>query len=220
MARNFPNFVGNRLRLNSDVTVLKFMENDHSWSMHVWVRLTSTAGDQTILSKYPGTGSRGFLLRVNATKLGAFYIDTGSSGREPLSTTSFTANAWTSCGCTFDTATSALLVYFNGVQEGSVSGFQIATNMTANWRGGVRANDVSPLNGDLAEITFWDNTVLAAAEMLALAKGVPPRKIRPSGIIARWPVYGVGSPEPDYSGNANHFVVDSTTLANHAPVGR
>ena len=84
-------------------------------------------------------------------------------------------------------------------------------------------NDSSPSDfweDFLGEFCLW-NVALADAEIIALANRVHSSRIRPASIVpgGYWPCYGVGSPEPDYSGQANHMIVTGATVAKHPPVG-
>lgn len=72
--------------------------------------------------------------------------------------------------------------------------------------------------GHLAEAAIW-SVGLSAAEIAALAAGVPPRLIRPESLWGYWPIWGVDSPEPDLSGNQRSLTVTGTlTRSNHAPI--
>lgn len=73
-------------------------------------------------------------------------------------------------------------------------------------------------NGKIAEVGFW-NVSLSAAELLALAKGVSPRRIRPDALLGYWPVYGQASPEAEIGGGGYNATVTEATLFDHAPVG-
>lgn len=218
MARNCPNSASHYLRQTADHSWLKFMENGNSFSIHAWVKLASTSGDQTILSKYPSS-SRGFLMRTNAGKLGCFWIDGASAGQEAISATSFSAGVWTSVGCHYNFSTRTMTARFNGVADGTdSSGFNIHGSYTAEWRAGLRANGTNPLNGDIAEISMWGSRELNDSEWAALAKGVPASRAAPAGLTPYWPLWGLGSDEPDFSPSALPWTLVSTTVVDHAPV--
>jgi len=223
VARNIGNSTANRLTLGSDVADLKMQENDHFWSFHFWAKLVSTAGDQAFLAKYPGTSNRGILMRVNAAQLGVFWIDpaAGGTGREALSGSLPSAGSWMSLGGSYHPNNNQMTTYLNGTAGTPASGGSGMTYAGAVWKIGVRQGLTNPLNGEIAEVTFWDNLNLTTAQFVALSKGVPPRKVQPTGIVARWPLYGISSPEVDESGLGNHMTVEGSPAPSpHAPMGR
>jgi hypothetical protein len=73
------------------------------------------------------------------------------------------------------------------------------------------------MSGRIAEVAIW-NAALTDAEVAALASGVRAWMLRPANLKVYAPLWGVGSPEPDYSGNAFHFTVTGAAQADHAPV--
>jgi hypothetical protein len=223
MARLFPNNAANRFALATDVALLKMQENDHQWSGHFWAKLVATTGDQAFLAKYPGTANRGILLRTNGGGLGIFWIDpaAGGTGREGLSPT-LTAGVWSSLGWHYHPGNNLMSVYLNGVLGTGGSGGSGFTYAGAQWKLGCRQGNTNPLDGDLAEITFWDNLSLSPAQFVALSRGVPPSKVQPGGVIGRWPLYGnEATTESDFSGNGNHFALTGTVArSDHAPMGR
>lgn len=133
------------------------------------------------------------------------------------------ANAWFHQAGTWD-GTNARN-YVNGAETpGSpVSVTGSLTNNNLNLYIGSDPDDVIQLQADsfpgrLADAAFW-NAALFAGEVAALARGVSPLRIRPTALLGYWPLFGVGSPEPDYSGNGNNgSITGSVTQADHAPV--
>lgn len=79
------------------------------------------------------------------------------------------------------------------------------------------------MTGYCAEVGFWA-AALTAAEVAALARGVPPSLVRPGTLRAYWPLYGVAFPEPDLSGRTGVAGTPSTIpIGNPAfrpPAGR
>jgi hypothetical protein len=74
------------------------------------------------------------------------------------------------------------------------------------------------LDGFIAEAAIW-NASLILPELDALLAGVPPHCVRPQALVGYWPLWGLQSPEPDLSGNANNMTLTgSPPQANHAPV--
>jgi hypothetical protein len=89
---------------------------------------------------------------------------------------------------------------------------------TGTKRIGAVSDGSAPFAGTLAEIGVWTEA-LSDAEIAAQAGGVPPHQVRRAVLAGYWPLWGVASPEPDLSGNANHGTVTGATAADHAPVG-
>jgi hypothetical protein len=225
MARTFPNNAANYMSLARQWAHLTSPDGDRSFSIHGWVKLASTANDQTLVASYPlGPNGFGILLRVTGAKFGAFWGDAGLSGQESITTTSFTAGVWTPFGCKYDGATNTMRTYIYGVQEGSDSSANVIGAPIGTWRLGLRGNGANPLNGDLAEIAMWSGRALTDAEFAALAKGAPPSKMSPYNLVGYWPLYGVASPEPNRGCTGEvvggpMVVTGTLAAAAHPPVG-
>jgi hypothetical protein len=78
------------------------------------------------------------------------------------------------------------------------------------------ANGTPTFKGSIAEVGYW-NTLLNQNEIAALQSGVSPNKIRRGSLVGYFPLYGAGSPEPDYSGNKNNGTLTGTTTVPHCP---
>lgn len=226
MARAFANTASDILEIPGDPTILKFAENDLDFTIHGWVSLASTASDQTLIGKYPGTGNRGILLRTNNSgatcRLGVFWINSAGSGVEALTTTGFTIGQWVPFGATYDKAADVMRAYLRGATAGSASG-NVHSSYTARWRVGLRANNVNPLNGSAGPVSMW-SAKLSDDEMLALSKGVSPHRIRPHSLLAHWPIWGHqgnGLQELDTFNpvGPGPFTISGTTRVDQAPVG-
>ncbi len=71
----------------------------------------------------------------------------------------------------------------------------------------------------MAHYTIWGGVELGTNHALALAGGAPPEMVWPAGISWRAPLWGVDSPEPDYSGRRlSATVTAGTTWAPDPPV--
>ena len=76
------------------------------------------------------------------------------------------------------------------------------------------------MNGRLAEIAIW-NAALTDDEVLSLSKGVSPLRVDPQNLVAYWPLYGNGSPEPNYVRNSTDLaltLINAPPQIDHAPV--
>lgn len=152
----------------------------------------------------------------------AFGDNTGATSAQRRSKVTSGANAvttgaWQHVACCIRGAGN-MDVYIGGADAGgSYSGS--GSGMVYNGAIGGRIGSVGGnlFDGRIAEVGLWTVT-LSAAEVLALAKGVPPRRIRPGSLVAHWPLYGY-SPEIDLSSNALNTTADAGARADHAPVG-
>lgn len=139
-----------------------------------------------------------------------------ASGVSDVTTTgTFTAATWGHAAFSLD-GSQNLNAYFNGanVKTGVTLGVRAGTGQTT-----IGANDSGPntLDGRVADTAIW-STVLTASEIGALAKGARPNSIRPSSLVAWWPLDGLSSPEPDLSGKKLNGTVTGTSLAAGPPV--
>jgi hypothetical protein len=153
---------------------------------------------------------------VAGDPVGAFSQD-ASESPAVNSTTGTTVNTWHhACGI-WASATSRT-IYLDG---GSKAEDTTSVSPVGFDRTSIGANrDSTPsgfFNGRIAEVTIW-NVALTDDEVLALASGINPFRIRPLNIVWRPPLFGIDSPEPDYSGNGNDATVVGAVKANHAPV--
>ena len=113
-------------------------------------------------------------------------------------------------------------VYVNGVSLGSQVGAAI-TDGGHNLSIGQQGDGTTQCNefvGRLAEVAIWKGATLSAAEITALASGTSPSAVRSGSLTGYWPLYGVASPEPDYSGNVGNGTVTGSSAANHCPCGK
>lgn len=79
------------------------------------------------------------------------------------------------------------------------------------------ASNQNFMSGLIGEVAIW-NIALSDNEVIALSRGVNASSIRPGNLVHYNPIWGLESPEPDYSGNSNNMTVTGTVKGNHAPV--
>lgn len=72
--------------------------------------------------------------------------------------------------------------------------------------------------GRMAELALWPGEALNASEILALARGMRPNRIRPASNPYYWPLHGLVSPEPSYRSGGPAMTVNGAVYTNHAPV--
>lgn len=144
------------------------------------------------------------------------YLSVNNSSFPPI-------NSWHHMGMTYDGTT--LTGYLDGISQGSSSslssigspviGTQIGFGAARPPAGQGVPSDF--LNGELAESAVW-SACLSTGEMAGLASGVSTSQVRPRSLVGYWPLYGLASPEPDLSGNANNGTLTGTAYVAHAPV--
>jgi hypothetical protein len=130
--------------------------------------------------------------------------------------TSFTdSGSWGHLLGSYDTTDGARL-WWKGVERATAA----ANGALAAGDGAVRIGDdhfSNHLDGAVAELCVW-NVILTNPERVALSKGVPALRIRPTAITVYAPLYGIGSPEPDYVGGNDFTLVNTPATRSHAPV--
>jgi hypothetical protein len=135
-------------------------------------------------------------------------------------TTGFSANTWHHA-CAIGRNATDRSVFIDGGSEGTNAQDKTPANLDRTSIG--RTGDSTPtfyMSGRIAEAAVW-NVDLTDDEVVSLAGGVSPLRVRPESLVAYWPLYGVGSPEPDYIGtyDLTLFSGDSgPVVADHAPV--
>ena len=107
---------------------------------------------------------------------------------------SWSINTWQHFAATFESDTSRYS-YLDGVQstQNTTSVAPIGVN---HLNVGSRPDAALPFVGMLAEAAVW-NVALTLAEIVSLAKGFAPSLIRPTSLVAYWPLFGNDSPELD-----------------------
>lgn len=151
--------------------------------------------------------------------------DSDSSGNaQARSTTTPVVNAWNHA-CGVFAGTFSRTVYHNGAGAGTnTNGNSGADSFASRTTVGAtdRLSPVHYMSGRIAEVGVW-KTALSDYDILALARGVPPRRVRPDVLTAYWPLWGTHSPEIDLHPGSTatgryDLAVSGATRANHAPV--
>lgn len=162
----------------------------------------------------------------------AWFIVTGGhdfrvlfSGNDVLRTTQSSqnpANTWTHLAATWDGSTNGtgIRLYANGVEVTSYSATGNATgsrdsDAAADLIIGNNAAASRTYNGRISHLQIY-NRELSAGEITTLMH--KPGKIL-SGCVGYWPLFGVASPEPDWSGGGLNGTLTGTSVADGPPVG-
>lgn len=115
------------------------------------------------------------------------------------SSAGYSAEQWYHAGAAFADITSRK-AYINGASIGENNVSKDPTGELWTWLGSYK-NAANVFSGKLAEAAIWSDD-LTDDEMLQLARGVRPSAIRPSKLVAYWPL--IDDPN-DVSGNSKHM---------------
>lgn len=186
-----------------------------------WFRSNDVTVDQMLINVIdPGPGSyHGYNLLAEGSQAGDpinARTRTGAGQAQCRTTTGFTANTWHHACGVFASATDRR-AFLNGGGKGTNSLNRDPSGMNRTSIGRTSNND-DYMSGQVAEAAVW-NAALDDVEVLALAKGASPLRVRPLSLVAYWPLWGFHSPEIDlWKGNLTLSVVGGPTLSDHAPV--
>jgi len=212
-------------------TVLNFNASQ-SQTVACWIKYSSSQSSYTglvckgQLASLP-TGATGqYQILLYGDKLGCEidYIGSGGAYGPPqglVGTTVLDNNVWHHCCVTIAKPAGTCIIYVAGSQESTTTASQIANDYTDTYPVliGVERTETLFFGGSMAEVGIW-NVVLTAGEILALAKGCRTASVRPASLVGYWPIWGLASPEPDMSGNANNGTLTGTAKANGPPIDR
>lgn len=192
-------------------------------SLSCWCKPTSITGTQYLFGLLSSsTANRAFILgHITGTP---FVLERGSAGAQGNAASALSNGVWGHVGGTMAaTGTGSRIAYLNGVAGTAVT-TNVATPPTLD-RVEVGAANPSVAgtfanftDAILAECAIW-NVTLSAGEMAALARGVSARLIRPGALVFYAPLWGTGSPEPDYTAGQRTLTLTGTpAVAAHPPV--
>jgi len=191
------------------------------FTMACWFKSENVTNDQTLLSVgTAGADNARHSLQAVGSVAGdpvrAVSRTTGSAQAD--TTTGYTAGIWYHA-CGVWASETDRRVYIDGGSEGANTTSRVISGLNSTYIGAKQ--DTAPtvfMDGLIAEAAIW-NVGLNTSEIAVLARGVSPLRIRPSALVAYWPVFGVGSPEPDYSNGGFHMTLNAAPpQADHAPV--
>lgn len=189
-------------------------------TMACWFYSTSATTLQTLMSLgVSGANDNRFSLFASGATAGdPVQAQTrGTANASALSTTGYSINTWQHACGVFASATDRR-AYVNGGGEGIENTSRTPVGINSTYLGALQgASPATFLVGRIAEPAIW-NVALNASEIAALARGVSPLRIRPGNLKFYPPLYGVGSPEPDYIGGFLLTLNNAPTQADHAPV--
>ena len=125
------------------------------------------------------------------------------------------AGVWTHA-CAVFAAADSRAAYINGGSKGTNTDSRTPAGINRTLLGAryLTGSKSLFLDGDLAEAAIW-NVALDDAEVATLAAGVSPLGVRPSGLVAYWPLIGTTSPEIDIRGRTELTLNNTPTQAAH-----
>ncbi len=219
MARGNNDDNTNFFRLSSNMGI-----TDYPMSVSVWHYPLATANIEIVFTFAESTATFNhlFLIKGSSDTLIAEVNSEGAGqDEEAITSNAFNIDAWNHSAGIFASSTDRA-AYLNGdIGNGgfnTVDHAMPSTNVDrTSWGKRDDSNGGRPIDGRIAEAALW-NVALSTNEVIALAAGVPPSRIRPGDLLGYWPLFGVGADEPDYSGNGRTQIEQGTmTLGNHSP---
>jgi hypothetical protein len=172
----------------------------------LWIRptaalLAGSANGVAMAGVSSGASTSGPYLRINPSN---DRLEAGVSDNVGFSSPSATvaADSWAHIAAVWN-STTARTAYLNGVAGTTATTSKSFVVNNAGIRLGARqGGSGSPtewFGGDLAEAAIWD-AALAASDIAALAKGVPPLLVRPANLVFYAPLLGRSATEPEWIG--------------------
>lgn len=187
-------------------------------SMSAWIRRDASQNDFAGIINYRIATASSFecVLEVRSSNIIRSDIWTATDGFNAVEgSTTITLNGWDHAAMTYDGSDHK--VFLNGVEEATDPHTgNLRSNNREVWIGR-NPDDEATFLGRIDEPVIW-NAALTLNEIIALYRGVRPRRIRPTSIVGGWPLWGAHSPEIDLSGNGNSLAITGAVVANGAPV--
>jgi hypothetical protein len=184
-----------------------------------WARLDNTTGVQTVMVLGSGSANNHFeRLQTSGTAL-RIRSSAGSTGTNTTSSGTVSASTWHHCTAVI-TSTSSRTVYLDGANAVTATATRAPTLTLMGLAASVRSSSpIQHLDGRVSHGFFYD-AALTADEVAALALGASPLLVRRGNLQGFWPVWGIDSPETDYTGTTAMTVGGSPTTALGPPVSQ
>lgn len=153
-----------------------------------WVKPTAEYGDGLVAAFINASTEAGYYFSANET-----FVSLGAGNGYAATSTGITLNTW-GHACVVEASSTSRAAYVNGggkatdtTASGTIS--PTITRVCCDYYEGADQNfqDI-----DLADLAIW-NVALTDAEVAALAAGASPLSIRPSNLVAYYPLYGPGA---------------------------
>ncbi len=211
MSRNFDGSTG-RLELSSAVSAAIPL------TMSCWFRANTSHAGTLIDIADSGVTEHSTTLQIRSSGEVSARSRAGGGSSRALTTTNYSTTTWHhACGTW--AATNDRKSYIDGGSEGTNTQVRDPLNEDRTFIGAAADSSISEFfDGRLAEAAIWD-VVLSLSEITALANGWSPLRVRPTALLAYWPLYrDGGSGNADMSGGGfNLTEVGTVTVADHSP---
>lgn len=189
-------------------------------TMACWAKVASLPGAATQLMFLGQAAAADTLhqhsLRITAGNVIGAVTNDGTTGVSAVTSASPTAGAWFHA-CGIWTSASSRAAYLNGANSGSDSNSRTPStiNRLSFGKQDNAGNNQALASGALlAEACVW-NVALDAAEVAALAAGMPPSKIRPASIVTYLPLV---RDLIDFTGLSGVAINGSLSAADHCRI--
>lgn len=188
-------------------------------TMAAWFRSDVASSIRTIIAITDAATAQGGIQLLLAANLVGDPISANVNGiNAAISTTGITVGTWHhACGI-WASATDRR-AFIDGGSKGTNTNnatFPIGTDST-DVGARLQSTIIAFFNGRIAEAAIW-SVALTDDEVAQLSRGVSPLRIQSQSLVAYWPLYGNGSPEPDYGGGVNNLTLTgSPPQADHSP---
>lgn len=190
-------------------------------SIGCWYQPATTPGGQVTIaglfnSSQNVNGAQQISLNSDTSNSAVFKIGDGAGNTNATASGSFTNGAWAHVLGTYASATS-YACYRDGANKGTGATSRIPSALD---RTSVGVQDDSSPNQSInvaslvAELAIW-NVALTDAEATILARRVSPLLVRPSNLVAYWPLIGGYAPEIDLKGGSSLTVQGVVSAAPH-----
>lgn len=191
-------------------------------TVSAWGRPTDTTVFKEVFNISDKDDPNNWLVRLAFTNVATIRVysrDGATNDGGADTSTNYTANAWHHVAATLNSSGRAVFLNGGGKGTNAVAKTPVGPDRISVGRAG-DSTPSDPMAGRIAEVAVW-NVELSDAEILLLARGVSPLRIRPASLRLYYPLYGSMSPEPNLAvGGAtyNLAITGTPVQADHAPV--
>jgi hypothetical protein len=191
----------------------------YPYTISAWVNSDDANVNQSIFAvEEAGTTNQIILQLVNGSLAPRLWTK-GTGGSFATAGAGFSPNTWNHV-CGVAASSTSRTVYANAANPGTDT-TAVTLGAMANTYIGRLNNGGSPtwyMSGMIAEVALW-NVALNLDEIVALSKKFSPRLIRPSALVGYWRLFGIDSPEKDWTKSGSDFTVtNGPTKADHIPI--
>lgn len=196
----------------------------HPVTLACWFKTTDTTNNQTLMA-LSASAATASLQEIHLGAAGGTagdpvraYVADGSAAGQAVSSTGYSSGVWHHA-CGVFTAVNSRAAFIDGGSKGTDANSRTPAGIDQATMGArVQATTISLLTGNIAEAGIWD-VALTDDEVASLAKGFSPLLIRPTSLVAYWPLIGKYSPEIDVVGGFG-MTITSATVGDHSPLLR